>query len=112
MKKTKRREFLKMAGVAAVGASCMAVGPAKVDAQEEPEMANKTKEFQPGEKVKTSGIYDVLHDKIDGEHHAEEHPVIVIAGTVFPRCKGCHEWVRFRLSQAALYIDKDRHFET
>jgi hypothetical protein len=111
MKKTKRREFLKTAGVAAIGASCMAAG-AKDHAQEEPEMANKKKEFQPGEKVRTSGIYDVLHDKIDGEHHAEQHQVIVIAGTVFPRCKGCHEWVRFRLSQAALYIAKDPHFET
>ena len=73
-------------------------------------MANKRNEFEPGQKSKASGIYDVLHDKIDGEHHAGQHQVIVIAGTVFPRCKGCHEWVRFRLSQAALSIDKDPHF--
>jgi hypothetical protein len=61
--------------------------------------------------VRTSGIYDVLHDKIDGEHHALQHQVIVFTGTVFPQCKGCREWVRFQLSHEVQYIDKDPHFE-
>jgi hypothetical protein len=111
MKKMKRREFLKTAGVAAIGAGCLKAGVDKVHAQEEANTANKEKEFKPGEKANTSGVYDVSHDKIDGQHHAQQHQVIVIAGTVFPHCKGCREWVRFRLTQEAEYIDKDLHFE-
>ena len=111
MKKMKRRDFLKTAGVAAIGAGCLTTGMGELHAQEKPNSVTNEKEFKPGERVKTSGIYDVFHDKIDGEHHAQQHQVIVIAGTVFPRCKGCREWVRFRLSQAAQYVDKDPHFE-
>jgi hypothetical protein len=111
MKKTKRRDFLKTVGVAAIGAGCLTAKIGKLRAEEKPNSITKEKEFQPGGKVKTSGIYDVFHDKIDGEHHAQQHQVIVFAGTVFPRCKGCGEWVRFRLSQEAQYIDEDLHFE-
>jgi hypothetical protein len=112
MKKIKRRDFLKTAGVAAIAAGCMKAGMGELPAQEKPNSGTEQKEFKPGEKVKTSGIYDVFHDKIDGEHHAQQHQVIVIAGTVFPRCKGCREWVKFRLAQQAEFIDKDPHFET
>jgi hypothetical protein len=112
MNKMKRREFLKSAGAAVIGSGCLAAGMSKLHAQGKRDMANRGREFKPGEKAKTSGIYDVFHDKIDGEHHAQQHQVIVIAGTVFPRCKGCREWVRFRLSQAAQYVNSDPHFET
>lgn len=112
MKKMMRRDFLKTAGVAAIGAGCLTAGIGKLHAQEKPNSLAKEKEFKPGEKAKATGVYDVLHDKIDGEHHAQQHQVMVIAGTVFPHCKGCHEWVRFRLSQEVEYIDKDPHFET
>ncbi len=112
MKKMKRRDFLKMAGAAAIGAGGLTAGRGELHAQEKPNSVTKEQEFTPGEKVKISGIYDVFHDRIDGELHAQQHQVIVIAGTVFPRCKGCHEWVRFRLLQAAQYVDKDPHFET
>jgi hypothetical protein len=111
MKKMKRREFLKTAGVAAIGAGCLTAGIGKLHAQEKPNSAAKDKEFQPGEKATTSGVYDVYHDKIDGEHHAHQHQVIVMAGTVFPRCKGCRQWVKFRLAEQAVFIDKDPHFE-
>ncbi len=111
MKKMKRREFLKTAGVAAIEVGCLKAGMGKLHAQEKSNCVTKEREFKPGERVEISGIYDVFHDKIDGEHHAQQHQVIVMAGTVFPRCKGCGEWVRFRLSQAAEYIDKDPHFE-
>jgi hypothetical protein len=105
--KERRRDFLKSVGTAALGASCLTVGARRLWAQD---MANKGEEFKPGEKVRTSGIYDVLHDRLDGDTHAEHHRVTVIAGTVFPRCKGCREWVRFRLYEAAEHIATDRHF--
>lgn len=113
MKKMKRREFLKTAGVAAIGAGCLTAARGTLRAEERPGKLTKDKEFQPGEKATTSGVYDVFHDKIDGEHHAHQHQVIVMAGTVFPRCKGCRQWVKFRLAQQqAIFIDKDPHFET
>ena len=112
MKKMKRREFLKTAGVAAVGAGCLTARIGTLHAQDKPNSRTKEKEFQPGDKAKNSGIYDVFHDKIDGERHAHQHQVIVAAGTVFPRCKGCHQWVRFRFAQQPVSIDKDPHFET
>ena len=73
MKKMKRREFLKTAGVAAMGAGCgVAAGIVKLQAQEKASNAPKAKEFQPGDTASRSGIYDVFHDKIDGEHHAHQ----------------------------------------
>lgn len=68
-------------------------------------MVSGTREFKPGEKVPTSGIYDVVHDRLDGEHHAEPHQVTAISGKVFPPCRGCHGGVRFRLHVAAEHID-------
>lgn len=111
MKKARRREFLKTVGAVAVGASCLAGNARRLRAQEEAEMRNKGKVFKPGEEAETSGIYDVLHDSLDGDTHAEHHRVTVIAGTVFPHCRGCREWVRFRLQQAAEHIATDPHFE-
>jgi TAT (twin-arginine translocation) pathway signal sequence len=111
MNKMRRRDFLKTAGVAALGAGCVKAGIGKLHAQERTNSVTTQKEFQPGETARTSGVYDVFHDKIDGEHHAHQHQVIVTAGTVFPRCKGCQQWVRFRLAQEAVPIEKDPHFE-
>jgi hypothetical protein len=34
-------------------------------------MANKSDLFKPGDTVPTTGIYDVIHDKLDGENHAD-----------------------------------------
>jgi hypothetical protein len=112
MKKMRRRDFLKTAGVAAMGTGGLIAGMHKLHAQERATSASTQKEFQPGDKAKTSGVYDVFHDKIDGEHHAHQHQVIVMAGTVFPRCKGCRQWVRFRVAQEAIPIDQDPNFET
>ena len=33
-------------------------------------MTKEIDEFKPGEKVPVSGIYDVIHDKLDGHDHA------------------------------------------
>jgi hypothetical protein len=112
MRKTKRREFLKTAGGAAIGATCLMKGISNVRAQEKLNRANESEEFEPGEKVPVPGIYDVVHDKLDGADHVQQHQVTAIAGSVFPRCKGCREWVRFRLYRAAVNIEADPHFES
>jgi hypothetical protein len=75
-------------------------------------MANKGDEFKPGDEVPTSGIYDVIHDKLDGDDHAHPHQVTVISGTVFPACRGCKGSVRFRLHQAAEDLDAHDHFNS
>jgi|SRR5208337_1306755 len=110
MGKARRREFLKAVGAAAVGASCLTGDAARLPAQEKPDMASIDQEFKPGEKVKSSGIYDVWHDSLDGDTHADRHQVTAVAGTIFPHCRGCREWVRFRLYQAAEHIETDPHF--
>lgn len=69
-------------------------------------MEKDTKLFQPGDKVPISGIYEVIHDSLDGELHAHPHPVIAIEGKVFAKCKICHDSVRFRFNQAAEHLDK------
>jgi hypothetical protein len=111
MKKARRREFLKTAGAAAVGVTCLAGGAGRLHGQQKPDAATKGQDFKPGERVNASGIYDVLHDRIDGDDHAERHQVTAVAGTIFPHCRGCHEWVRFRLYLAAENIEPDPHFE-
>ena len=73
-------------------------------------MTRNLKEFKPGEKVPASGIYDVVHDKLDGDDHALPHQVTAIAGKVFPPCRGCHEFVRYRLHQAAEHVETHNHF--
>jgi hypothetical protein len=74
-------------------------------------MEEKLDEFKPGDKVPKSGIYDVIHDKLDGDDHALPHQVTAIARKVFPPCRGCHGWVRFRLHQAAEHIEAHDHFK-
>jgi hypothetical protein len=74
-------------------------------------MEEKSDEFKPGDQVPASGIYDVIHDKLDGDDHAHPHQVIAMSGTVFPPCLGCHGWVRFRLHQAAEPVEAHHHFK-
>lgn len=112
MKKMKRRAFLKTTGFPPIGAACFSTGMGTLRAEDKPGKLTKDKDVQPGEKAITSGFYDVYHDKIDGEHHAHQHQVVVKAGTVFPRCKVCHQWVKFRFAQQPLAIEKDPYFET
>jgi len=108
MKETGRREFLKSVGVAAIG-GYLIEGMGRMHAQETRHIENKSKELAPGEKVPTSGIYDVTHDKLDGDDHAQQQQVRFTADDVFPRCKGCGEWVRFRLHQAAEHSETAFH---
>ena len=68
-------------------------------------METDTEEFKAGDKVPISGIYDVIHDSLDGDLHAHNHQVTAVAGTIFPTCRGCHDGVRFRLHEAAEHVE-------
>jgi hypothetical protein len=61
------------------------------------------RDYHPGDRVPTSGIYDVLHDN----NHVEHHQVTCIKGYEFPPCRGCGEKVAFRLAKAALHLSED-----
>lgn len=74
-------------------------------------MASKCGEFKPGDEVPLSGIYDVFHDRLDGENHAHPHQVIAVAGETFALCRGCKSWVRFRLQQAAEHLRAHDYFK-
>ena len=66
-----------------------------------------SKSFKPGDTVKQSGIFEVVHD---AEHRAA-HEVVMIAGDAFPNCETCDQNVRFRLVRTAPYIFQDQDFE-
>jgi hypothetical protein len=68
-------------------------------------MANE--EFKPGDDVKKSGIYRVVHDT----QHASEHEVTCVYGKKFPPCNHCRQHVRFVLVRAAQHIDSNEHFK-
>lgn len=63
--------------------------------------------YRPGETVRQSGIYEVLHDR----EHREAHEAVMISGERFPDCESCKEKVRFRLLRTAPYIFQDEDFE-
>lgn len=65
------------------------------------------KNYRPGETVRQSGIYEVVHDR---EHRAT-HDVVMISGDTFPNCETCDQNVRFRLMRTAPYIFQDQDFE-
>ena len=74
-------------------------------------MADERKLYKPGDIVPESGIYEVSHDNLDGQEHAQPHQVTAIRGTRFPPCRACHEHVRFRLRDAADHVDAHYHFQ-
>lgn len=61
--------------------------------------------FVPGAIAPRSGVYKVHHYA-----HRMPHLVIVIAGTVLPRCKRCGDKVRFVPMVAGEPIDTDVDF--
>ena len=63
--------------------------------------------FKPGDSVRETGIYEVLHD---GDHRAV-HEAVMLAHDLFPGCETCRESVRFRLVRSAPYIFHDDDFE-
>ena len=63
--------------------------------------------YRPGDTIRQSGIYEVLHD----QEHREAHEAVMISGEKFPDCETCKEKVRFRLVRTAPYIFQDEDFE-
>lgn len=63
--------------------------------------------FRPGDPVRESGIYEVIH----GREHRAAHEVVMLKGTAFPACDSCDQNVRFRLIRTAPYIFQDGDFE-
>ncbi len=63
--------------------------------------------YKPGDKVKRSGIYAVLHD----DDHEENHEVTCVAGKTFPPCNGCEGEVRFTLVRAAHHVMRHKAFQ-
>jgi hypothetical protein len=61
----------------------------------------------PGEPVRQSGIYEVVHARA----HRASHEVVMLAGDAFPLCDTCTDQVRFRLIRTAPYIFQDEDFE-
>src|SRR5271165_5020958 len=102
-----RRNFIKTACVAATAVATTQLAakeqtqratPARASAESVPGNTVESKDtFKPGDKVPASGIYDVIHDRLDGDDHALPHQITAIAGTLFPPCRVCRDWVGFRL---------------
>ncbi len=63
--------------------------------------------MRPGDPVRESGIYEVMH----GRDHRQAHEVVMLRGTEFPLCDTCDDEVRFRLVRTAPYIFQDGDFE-
>jgi hypothetical protein len=63
--------------------------------------------FKPGDPVKETGVYEVVHDRA----HRAPHEAVMLANDLFPQCDTCTEKVRFRLVRPAPYIFDDDDFE-
>ena len=74
-------------------------------------MASKKEVFNPGDTVPVSGIYDVIHDTLDGQEHTHSHQITAIRGKIFPPCRGCQNWVRYELHLAAESADDHELFK-
>jgi hypothetical protein len=64
--------------------------------------------YQPGDPIKETGIYEVIHDR----DHRTAHEAVMLANDKFPACDTCFERVRFRLVRTAPYIFDDADFES
>ena len=65
------------------------------------------REYPPGDVVRQTGIYQVIHH----EGHRETHEVVMLGGDSFPPCETCNHRVRFKLVRTAPYIFQDEDFE-
>lgn len=64
--------------------------------------------YKPGDPVRETGIYEVLHDR----DHRAAHEAVMLADDHFPECDTCADRVRFRLVRTAPYIFHDDDFES
>ena len=62
--------------------------------------------FLPGQPVRETGIYEVIHDK----NHRQAHEAVMYRNDLFPVCDQCALRVRFRLIRSAPYIFDDEDF--
>jgi len=63
--------------------------------------------YHPGDIVRETGIYEIVHDK----EHRQAHEAVMLSGDTFPACDTCLDRVRFRLVRTAPYIFQDEDFE-
>jgi hypothetical protein len=63
--------------------------------------------YKPGDIVKSSGIYRVIHDK----QHAETHEITAIHGKKFPPCNHCGHHPRFVQVRSAQHIIHNQYFK-
>jgi len=61
---------------------------------------------QPGDVVRTSGIYRVVHHN----GHREAHDIVLLAGQPFPFCAHCEQDAQFQLLRAAPHLEEDEDF--
>lgn len=59
-------------------------------------------QFAPGDRVRESGIYRVIH-----ESHRPVHAVCAVKGDIFPDCRRCKLQVRYELWMEADYLNQD-----
>lgn len=64
--------------------------------------------YHPGDRVPSSGLYDVKHDR----GHREPHQVTVIEGRKFPPCRGCGRGVTFQLNVRADHLHDHPDFDS
>ena len=75
-------------------------------------MANQADVLKPGDMVVTSGIYNVIHDKLDGDDHVHPHKITAMHGTVLPKCRACQDGVRYNLLEAVEDVQAHELFKT
>lgn len=64
--------------------------------------SHSPQQFAPGDRVRESGIYRVLHDG-----HRPVHAVCAVKGDTFPDCRQCKQQVRYELWMEADYLNQD-----
>ena len=99
-----RRDFVKMVGGIVAAAGVLNSETRSANAQEQSRSIAAGKEFRAGDKIPMSGLYDVIHDRIDGQAHAADHQLTLTADRRFPNCKVCQGWVKFRLHQTVEHV--------
>lgn len=62
--------------------------------------------FRPGEVIRESGIYEVVHYR----GHRATHDAVMVRGNQFPACEQCGASVRFKIKRTAPYIFHDEDF--
>ncbi len=68
--------------------------------------------FRQGDTAPATGIYDVVHGKLDGDDHCPPHQVTAEYGDTFPPCRLCQGSVRFRPHQAPEHVKVHQLFKT